>query len=211
MELLVTLQPADRSHEPNDDEETAAAIPLGKDLAAALFPSNERDCYKVTIPGNGGGVLRVAVTNCPLARVSIGLRNPGEGWMGNGEAALRGDPVYFEKTAPTGGVFVVEIRDQDGGSSAPLPYGFRVDYQEPPAATGPVTPFSRAVELQPGVPLRHALSAREQTDLYRVVIPEPGRGMLHVRVDDVPDTIAPEVSFYREDGRVSDTTARKRA
>ncbi|MFO1528520.1 MAG: hypothetical protein U1F77_02020 [Kiritimatiellia bacterium] len=42
------------------------------------------------------------------------------------------------------------------------------------------------------------------------MIPEPGRGMLHVRVDDVPDTIAPEVSFYREDGRVSDTTARKR-
>ncbi|MFO1528519.1 MAG: hypothetical protein U1F77_02015 [Kiritimatiellia bacterium] len=144
MELLVTLQPADRSHEPNDDEETAAAIPLGKDLAAALFPSNERDCYK-TIPGNGGGVLRVAVTNRPLARVSIGLRNPGGGLDGERRSrAARRSGVFREGPPRPAGCLWSRSRPGRGSSRAAA-LRFRVDYQELPAATGPVTPFSRAV------------------------------------------------------------------
>ena len=196
--VLATYTPAVDPYEPNGNHDTARTIETGKPFQACLFPQSDNDYYKLTIPKNARGTLRIRVD---------GLSDKFRPYLRLYDASKK-DLQYFERqrdlplvmtrSLDAGGDFFTRL--YANGPSSVEPYTMLVSFEPAPATEHePNDSFETAEALKLGQPRQGTLFPGDDSDYYKLELRAQEVGELRIEAGEFHDHIHPHLALYNSE------------
>jgi hypothetical protein len=172
-----------------------------------LFPANDHDWYRVWV--DAGQTLQVSVTDAPSnLRPYITVYGMNREYLSlYSYAENKGDnPPALSRQFDTSGYVYIRVRDRDGNFNTTEMYTLTVSGANPgyvPEET-PVTAetesndvISDATLIVPETAVQGVMDTAADIDWFKFRMPAPG--IIHTKIDPVPDSMRGRVRIYRDD------------
>jgi Caspase domain len=196
-DVAFAFTPSVDTGEPNNSFGTATLLALGQAVTATILPKGDSDWYRVTVDEQGA--LDVAITHVP-ANLAVQFR------VWNAERQVISDwytplaPGGDTKATvdlPTGGSYVLEVRDRRDDVRAIEPYTLQVTFTPTQDRGEPNNSIGTATPLKLGATVQGTILPKGDVDWYRVSTPRPGE--LVITITDVPPNLDIIVRVWNAD------------
>ncbi|MCB1124993.1 MAG: pre-peptidase C-terminal domain-containing protein, partial [Verrucomicrobiae bacterium] len=190
--LLVVPDP----YEPNHDFWTASPIAPDDQVQGWVFPRNEDDYYRVTLPTPG--TLDMALTPVPSdLRMEIDVYGPDLAWLGVYRTANNpGDEVFLTYDTANPGTYFLRVRAVNSVGNPTDAYTFTTVFTPAPDPFEP-NPDALNAPWITGSPIEAYLFPGGEQDWYRLYV-DPVH-TLQIVADPVPANLRLQLSLYNAD------------
>jgi hypothetical protein len=199
-DITFAFTPSVDKGEPNNSFGTATPLAPGQSITATILPLGDSDWYRVTVDEQGA--LDVAITGVP-ANLDVQFRvwNAERQVISDWYAPLApGGDTKATVDLPTGGSYVLEVRDGRDDARAIEPYTLQVTFTPSQDRGEPNNSMGTATPLKLGATVQGTILPKGDVDWYRVSTPRPGDLVIHIT--DSPPNLDMIVRVWNTDKQV---------
>ncbi|NQT85765.1 hypothetical protein HQ560_03315, partial [bacterium] len=204
-------------HEPNNTPAQATSVKSGAVLQASIHPVKDVDHFVITVPEPGIGYLDVTVRDVPAAIAPLVQILGPDGKELDKAQRPSAAPLFHRILLEAAGKHTIVLRDGQGNWQDKLDDKASEDLLSVEVRFTPISQAfepNNALAQAKALPLRKAVQAtlfpKDDVDYYTVTVPEPGHGLITIRLSDIPEAMNPGIWALDAKGKVKENRWQQR-